>query len=732
MAILNRNFRSWLATCILLVALTVAIPAVASQALGTKELLHLSFDDLMNVKIMTAGKRDEPISDIPASVVVISRADIAVYGYTTLAEILQSVPGLYYIDDYAEGGPNFGVRGFWSGVANDNMIFLVNGVPQTNDVFSNYPISDLAVPVEAIDRIEVIRGPMSVMYGNGAFYGAVNIITNETESEQITQVVSATIGSHRTGKFFVRSSGRGDDFKYVFNLSVYDTYGLNSPLSAMTSDTASLAGYGLSGGSTTGGLQENREMRVGVSGSFRNIYINISGTEVDDEPYFDPPSFSTGIRSRTNVSRVVVGYKRGLSDRVAVDGRLSYHSTRIDWQYDFFHDSFYAVQHIWANAYNLELDLFVDLSPQVSVIGGLSRRAIVDASNMFDLPSFGVPSLNNNRIMIVDGDNIVTQAAYAQLTYQASTKLSVVVGGRLEHSPAYRLDARFGQGTPAYERILAEFNRDEVEFMPRFSMIYRPSTRHVLKFMYGKAINRPSFFQNYLAVRDTARTDLEPERIQTLELNYLTEFSKGLSASISVFRNTLDNLITRVIEYDTSEVYTSWSENAGRMITNGFELTVRATPVHDFGADFSASYQITEDRRPGFEDIDVAYSPHFLANFKAVYDVRENVTLAAVGNYVDGMQTYWDETKTDSSGDVIVNAQGVSGGRIGMATTGQFTLGLNLRIEEVFGTKWYFSIKGVNLLDEDVRFPTFTNTRWADKGTLGMGRSFFVTLGRIF
>lgn len=152
-----------------------------------KKYFEMSLEELMQVKVVTAARVPEKIAEIPAGVVLITGKDIETYGYATLTEILENIPGLYNIDDYTEFGPNFGVRGFWSGINNDNIIILVNGVPQVYNISSNYPLSGILVPVEAIERIEVIRGPMSVIYGSGAFFGVINIITNtvfDRESEK--------------------------------------------------------------------------------------------------------------------------------------------------------------------------------------------------------------------------------------------------------------------------------------------------------------------------------------------------------------------------------------------------------------------------------------------------------------------------------------------------------------------------------------------------------------------
>lgn len=124
-----------------------------------EKYINMSLQELLEVEVTTASKTIEKINDIPASVVVITREDIAVHGYLDLGEILENIPGLYALDYYAEGGKNFGVRGFWSVNPNDNMIILVDGVNQVDDIGSYSPLPQIAIPVEAIDRIEVVRGP---------------------------------------------------------------------------------------------------------------------------------------------------------------------------------------------------------------------------------------------------------------------------------------------------------------------------------------------------------------------------------------------------------------------------------------------------------------------------------------------------------------------------------------------------------------------------------------------
>jgi outer membrane cobalamin receptor len=109
------------------------------------------------------------------------------------------------------------------------------------------------IPVEAIDKIEVVRGPMSVIYGSGAFFGAINIKTNIVLDYFPISILSASAGSEKTYKTAARASGRLEDFQYSFNGSYFNTYGLDVPYSKMIDDPAKLPGLGLSPDQTTGG-----------------------------------------------------------------------------------------------------------------------------------------------------------------------------------------------------------------------------------------------------------------------------------------------------------------------------------------------------------------------------------------------------------------------------------------------------------------------------------------------
>jgi outer membrane receptor protein involved in Fe transport len=688
------------------------------------ELFKLSLEELMKIKIKTAGKTEEKIADIPASVVLITREDIEAYGYRTLTEILENIPGLYAIDDYSDNFSNFGVRGFWSGVANDNMIILVNDVHQINDFDSNYPLSKIAVPVEAIDRIEVIRGPMSVVYGNGAFYGVINIFTNDNSYGPVNIIGSST-GSEKTKKLFLRVAGKEGDFNYTFNSSIYDTYGNDIPLKDTVLDPSTLLFLGVKEDYRTGGKLENNEKYFNFSGSYKHFFLNMSYNESKREfiPYFPSPPETNGTYIHSTTTDISFGYRNELSDKLEVEGKFSYTRNRDCFKFDMLFKDFYGIQQSETNGYEVELNAFFHPSSKLNITTGFYYRTVLNASDMADLPSFGSPSLDNRHSYLADDDNIDTLALFTQIDYNPFDSLSLVVGVRLEQTPKYELI--YSQAIePGPANIISDiYDRDKIEIIPRFAAIYYLNKHNIFKFLFGKAINRPSFAQNFRTQLLSLRPSLEPESIQTFELNYIGTLSSNLSINTSIFQNTLENLITRNIEFDEDYNYQTWSANAGKMVTTGVELTLNAKPFENFRFELSGIYQKTKDKRASYEDIDAAYSPNFLGYLKAYYRM-EKFTFAVTGNYVGSMRTFWDGT--------IENPDGTFGARIGEKVDGYFVLGANLRTENLFLKGLYLNIRCSNLLDQEIRYPTSTGNSWATRGTIGYGRMLLLSLGYKF
>jgi outer membrane receptor for ferrienterochelin and colicins len=147
-------------------------------------LASLNINDLLDVKVVTATKSPQVASEAPAIVTVVTQEEIKTWGYKSVAEALNNVPGLYAIDDFLT--PNFGVRGVNGGERSFNRIMkvMINGQSTSFRSNSTNAIGPELIPIEAVDRIEVVRGPSSALYGANAFLAVINIITKKGTADQ--------------------------------------------------------------------------------------------------------------------------------------------------------------------------------------------------------------------------------------------------------------------------------------------------------------------------------------------------------------------------------------------------------------------------------------------------------------------------------------------------------------------------------------------------------------------
>lgn len=170
------------------------------EAARSKEAVDdLDLVKLLNVEVSTATKTAESLDDAPAVITVITRDDIARWGYESLADALQHTVGFYVQDDHVL--PNAGVRGMIGGQGAESGVIkvMIDGRSVAYRTTSGNWLGIELVPLESVAQIEIIRGPASALYGADAFLGVVNIITLKPED---LRPVRARLGLGFTGQNF--------------------------------------------------------------------------------------------------------------------------------------------------------------------------------------------------------------------------------------------------------------------------------------------------------------------------------------------------------------------------------------------------------------------------------------------------------------------------------------------------------------------------------------------------
>jgi outer membrane cobalamin receptor len=152
--------------------LLVAGGARAQDTPSVEELSEMNLDDLLGV-VYSASKVEETRLKAPASVTVLDRDDIARLSVRTVPDLLRSVPGVQVVQT-APGSFVVALRGT-AGLNGNNVIVLLDGVPLNNALDAELNWGLFPVSVDAIERIEVVRGPVSTIYGANAYTGVVSI-----------------------------------------------------------------------------------------------------------------------------------------------------------------------------------------------------------------------------------------------------------------------------------------------------------------------------------------------------------------------------------------------------------------------------------------------------------------------------------------------------------------------------------------------------------------------------
>jgi len=697
----------------LIICICITLVANA-QTDSLTSLVNMSFEELLKVKITTAGKQEQQVKDIPASVLLITRSEIEKHGYRSISEILENIPGMYMTNDYATGGLNFGVRGYWSVIPNNNLMILINDVDQINLPYSTYTFSEIKVPVEAIERIEVIRGPMSVLYGSGSFFGVINIFTRTLNSNKpATNIVTSSAGTQNTRRAVLRISDNLKDFSYSLNASAEKSSGIDQPYSLMTDNTAIFKTP------TTKNLLKQQELYFGFNAKLKNFYSDFSYNENNCGFMFLFPSAGEGSYNDIRATRMAIGYKNTFLNKWVLDTKLSYYSTYKKSTFDVFFQDSYEYQDLPSKGWDADLTVNSNLTEQLHLTIGAKFRSILNVENNLHLPTMGFGFYYNTTQTIDENETIDSWAGFAQLEYQPFEKLKIIAGGRAEQRFDFTLktivaDTLFGVPSQISRE---KYSQSDLQFIPRLATIYTMNSNNIVKFLYGKAINTPSWFQ--VMNGGPRRLDLRSQNIESFELNYIATPFPKLLINTSFFYNIMNDLIVRTLGVNNQGQFYNYNSNVGKVETNGVELTLQIKPLDKLDVEASFTYQKSVDLDN--KDIAYNYSPNLLGNLKMSYRINTHMNASIIANYVDKMETNW-----------LSNPDG-TGSRIAKPVPSNYTVGANLRFTDLFKSGLYFEIHGKNLLNQDIMYPATTNNNGLfPKGTVGMGRQIIFSLGYKF
>ncbi len=195
----------------LLLFTTLALPAQAQQAIPDT--------------VVTAARVPTAAERVPVATNTITRADIEERGYVTLADALAQVPGFAIV---GQGGPGTLASGFVRGLNSNHVQVLLDGVPANDVTTPGNQFNFGSLLLAGVERIEVLRGPASALYGSNALGGVVNIVSRRAPTDRPLEVFGgAAGGTQRTLRLDGGVAGTVGNFDYLFAVDSLSTGGFN-------------------------------------------------------------------------------------------------------------------------------------------------------------------------------------------------------------------------------------------------------------------------------------------------------------------------------------------------------------------------------------------------------------------------------------------------------------------------------------------------------------------------
>jgi outer membrane receptor protein involved in Fe transport len=516
----------------LLLLVVLALSPLETRAQGTgatsqapTDLSRLSLEELMNLKVDTvygASKFRQKVTEAPSSVTIITAEEIRKYGYRTLSDVLQSVPGFYVTND--RNYSYLGVDGISRPTDyNTHLLILIDG-HRINDGIYNaaYIGTEAILDIDLIQRVEIIKGPGSSLYGANAFLGVINIIMQGRDFNGVeVSADAASLQTYRGRTTYGQKFAGGAEL--LLSETFYDSKGnrqlffpeFNSPATnngiAQDADTAQFHSTFLSAN------YRDFTFRSGYVSREKHIPTASYGTVFDD-----PRTETTDARAFADIQ-----YHHAFGDAWEVNARGFY-----DW-YGYNGIFIYDYSGAGVPPYTVNRDY----SRQDWWGGEFSASRRVAQRHHLTLgtdETFYVKQVLGNYdqkpyfLYLSDHHSATQSSVYLQDEFAIRKSLLLSAGLR------YDWYSTFG-GT----------------LNPRIGLIFSPQENTDIKVLYGQAFRAPDDYELHYSDPSGGfepSPNLRPETIKTTELIFEKYFWQHASLSASGFYNRIDQLISQATD----------------------------------------------------------------------------------------------------------------------------------------------------------------------------------------
>lgn len=618
---------------------------------------------------------------VPGMVTVLYGDDLEAKGVETVWEALGLVPGIVLYHEN-NGVRQVLVRGIGDTFGSGNISYLLNGISANSTLFGT-PFPLLDIPVYQVERIEIIRGPGSAVYGEFANTGVVNVITRKKGNRLIG----------RFGSFDTYSGGGlfswldpDNDFQMSINLAGMETDGAD-----VETGQDRLYSMGLGGISQApGNANQDRRDRSGfLTVNYKDFTFLAQYTE---EGHGD--NFGVQDALAPPDDRIVASHRHLMLDaqqKTLIFGFLQV-GLRLGWQYletdvnnmylfpprfpgfppafPGFPNGMIIGPHYERGRIHGDVDFRWEWGEKHSLLAGLSyaKTKLTDGwqdSNF--VPSIFSPTRSGEVERFDGSENVVEVGKYREMNsltlqdeYRVSDVFTLTTGLRYDY----------------YDDVGGAFS-------PRLASVWRITDHHIFKAQYARAFRPPTFLEMYAINQPilSGNTDIDSAISDTYEISYIYNRPKT-TFRLTPFYTDLQDLIV---------AQSGTFANSGEARLLGVEVEMEQELFNTLKLDANLSYVDAEDQNTSKE---IAGSANWLANLGVIYSLHTDITLNIQYQYVGARNREARDTRESLESFQTVNVTG--------SLFNLWARGLTVRA----GVK--------NIFNEDVRYPADAGTYSAD------------------
>ncbi len=535
-----------------------------STAVAAEDVINLSLEQLLEVKVVSASRYEQKSSEIAGSPQLIKADEIRASGARNLGEALSLFSGVHLHNDGIY--TRLGVRGFLrTGDFNARILLLLDGRRLNELAYDGaYLGEEGPIDISLIERLEFIPGPGSSVYGSNAFFGVINIITKKSRGQRAAQV-GFEIGEGNKQRY-----EGGLDLKFdhggsgLLQVSRYESPGRQRSAQELERP----------GSATPAG--RDKEWANRFFGRYDSNGLSLSAAYVNREvntangAYFTQPNAVQPNRDRlANVAAVYIVEATPALTLTAHLGASEYAFKSYNLSEAVNGATTDNVQVSHANWVDADIKAVAKWRPDSTLVTGFEVTRVSSLA-------FEVISSSMRKSLVDQHSKFTRWGLYAQNDFMPTPALSLSLGLRLD-------------GQTARDTVLS----------PRLGAVYRATATSALKLQHGVAFRNPNAYELYYNAPEIGyRTNpsLRAERVTSNELTFEQEIGQGASLRISGFNNKVDKLIDFIVDPADGVLVFS---NTGSTTVNGVQIDLTLVQRDGWRARVGATFQQGKSKRGG-------------------------------------------------------------------------------------------------------------------------------------